>query len=92
MRRLKRFSRHFHGASRWIVVVTSQKSDENGNVTSTTVTIQRRIIDQMLLSAALLCANVGPTLTSQRGRLVLTALAGRRWPCVWPKSMMVGPT
>jgi len=42
--------------------------------------------------AALLCTSVGPTVTSQRGRLMLTALAGHRWPCVWPKSMTVGPT
>ena len=43
----------------------------------------------VLTLAALLCANVGPTLTSQHRRLVLTALAGRCWPCVWPKSTTV---
>ena len=56
------------------------------------LTIQRRGIEKMLALAALLCTNVGPTLTSQRRRLVLTALASHGWPCVWPKSMTVGPT
>jgi len=29
---------------------------------------------------------------TQKTELLLTALAGHHWPCVWPKSMTVGPT